>query len=262
MRRFGRWLLSDELVTTGSSLAFYAMLSLPPMILVALWAVGAVVPDSALDDLGRDVEGQAPDALPVGDVLRSLIDVATRSGAFSVLAALWPATTYGAALARAFSRVAPESDRQIRGWRGRLLALAIVALLPLLVAAALAIFSFGPDLLGSDDLALTLLAGVAAVAAFALVVALLFSLFQLRDTAPSDIALGALVTTGLQVVVTGGYVAYLELFADFESRYGASQLAVAVLLGLWLLLSNAVLLVGYRFMLRRCDRRQAAHAGS
>lgn len=246
---------SDELVTTGSSLAFYALLSLPPMVLIGLWAVGVVVPDGALDALGEDVEGQAPDALPVGNVVRGLVDVATRAGALSILAAVWPATAYGAALARAFTRVAPESEREIRGWRGRLLALAIIALLPLVVFAALAVFSFGPDLLGSDDVALSIAAGLAAVAVFTVVVAVLFSLFQLRDTTPSDVIVGAFVATGLQVAVTFGYVVYLKVFADFEAKYGASQLAVVVLLGLWLLLSNAVLLVAYRYMLRRCARR-------
>lgn len=258
VRRFGRWLTSDELFTTGSSLAFYALLSLPPMILIALWVVGAVVPDSALDSLGQDVEGQAPDALPVGDVVRGLIDVATRAGALSVLAAVWPATAYGAALARAFTTVAPESERRIQGWRGRLLTLAVIALLPVLVFAGLAVFSFGPRLLGTSGLPLTLAAGALAVLLFTGVVALIFSLFRLRDTAVSDIAVGALLTAGLQVLVTGGYVLYLELFADFEERYGSSQLALLVLLGLWLLLSNAVLLVGYRYMLRRCDRRLQA----
>lgn len=261
MRRFGRWLTSDELFTTGSSLAFYALLSLPPMILIALWVVGSFVPDSALDALGQDVEGQAPEALPVGDVVRGLVDVATRAGALSMAAAVWPATAYGAALARAFTRVAPDSDRQIRSWRGRLLTLAVIALLPLVVFAALAVFSFGPDVLGSTGLLLSLAAGLAAVVAFTLIVALVFALFQLRDTTPSDIAVGALTASGLQVLVTGGYVAYLELFADFEAKYGPSQLAVLVLLGLWLLMSNAVLLVSYRLMLRRCDRRREAAAG-
>lgn len=124
-----------------------------------------------------------------------------------------------------------------------------------MVFAALAVFSFGPDLLGSDDVVLSVAAGLAAVAALTVVVAMIFSSFQMRDTTPSDVAAGALVATGLQVVVTSAYVVYLELFADFQSKCGASQLAVVVLLGLWLLLSNAVLLVAYRYMLRRCARR-------
>lgn len=262
VRRFGRWLVSDELFTTGSSLAFYALLSLPPMVLIGLWVVSGFVDDSALQSLGQDVQDQAPDALPVGDVVRSLVDVATHVGWLSILTAVWPATAYGAALGRAFTCVAPESERSIRGWRGRLLSLAVIALLPLLVFTALAAFAFGPDLLGSDGTVFVFAAGAVAVVAFAVVVALIFTLYQLRDTTVSDVLLGAGLASGLQVLVTGGYVVYLTFFADFEETYGRSSLTVVVLLGLWLLLSNAVLLIAYRWMLRRCDRRQAAAQAS
>lgn len=258
VRRFGRWLVSDELFTTGSSLAFYALLSLPPMVLIGLWVVGVFVDDSALQGLGQDVEGQAPDALPIGNVVRSLVDVATQVGWLSILTAVWPATAYGAALGRAFTSVAPESQRSIRGWRGRLLSLAVIALLPLLVFVALAVFAFGPQLLGSGGLLFSLTAGTVAVVAFTGVVALIFTLYQVRDTTVSDVLLGAALASGLQVLVTGGYVLYLTFFADFEQKYGTSSLTVVVLLGLWLLLSNAVLLIAYRWMLRRCDRRQEA----
>jgi hypothetical protein len=92
VQRFGRWLIGDELFTTGSSLAFYALLSLPPMVLIGLWFVGVFVDDGSLQSLGQDVEGQAPDALPIGDVVRSLVDVATQVGWLSILAAVWPST--------------------------------------------------------------------------------------------------------------------------------------------------------------------------
>lgn len=46
----------------------------------------------ALDAAGLAVLHLPPDALPVGDVVRGLVDVATRVGALSVLAAVWPAT--------------------------------------------------------------------------------------------------------------------------------------------------------------------------
>jgi uncharacterized BrkB/YihY/UPF0761 family membrane protein len=258
VQRFGRWLVSDELFTTGSSLAFYALLSLPPMVLIGLWVVGGFVDDGSLQSLGRDVEGQAPEALPVGDVVRSLVDVATQVGWLSILAAVWPATAYGAALGRAFTAVAPESERSIRGWRGRLLSLAVIALLPLLVFVALAVFAFGPSLLGSDGILFAVAAGAVAVVAFTAVVALIFTLYQLRDTTVSDVLLGAALASAWQVLVTGGYVLYLTFLADFEEKYGRSSLTVVVLLGLWLLLSNAVLLISYRWMLRRCDRRQQA----
>lgn len=253
--RFGGWLRGDEFVTTSASLAFYAMVSLPPMALVALWAAGGVISESALQNLGSEVRGQAPDALPVGNAIRGLIDVAGRIGPMSALTAIWPATAYGAALARAFTRVTPDQQRQFGGWKGRLFALAIIAILPVVVFAALAVLYLGPRLLNSSGRPLTLAFAVASFVVLALIVALIFFLFRLRDTAPADIALCALITTGLEAAVTAGYIVYLEVFANFTERYGASFLATAVLLGLWLLLSNAVLLVGYRILLRRAVDR-------
>ncbi|MGY2079810.1 YihY/virulence factor BrkB family protein [Modestobacter sp. SYSU DS0657] len=256
--RFGRWLRSPELSTVSASLAFYAMISLPPMVLIAFWVAGVFVSDETLQGLGSEVDGQTPQQLPVGDVLRELIDIASQVGVFAVVGAVWPATAYGAALARAFSRVAPESQRRIQGWRGRLLALAIIAALPVVVFGALAALYLVPRLLGSGWW-LTALLGAGAFAVLTAVIGLVFALYRLRDAHWSDLAIGALTASGLVAVGTAGYLVYLEFFADFSQRYGSSWLATAVLLGLWLLLGNAVLLVGYRVMLRRALRRQNSH---
>ena len=182
LKRLWHWVTGQEFFTTSSSLAFYAMISIPPMALIALWVAGAVVPDSVLQDLGDDVDREAPDQLPVGDTLRDLFDVATRSGPLSVLAAIWPATAYGAALARAFAVVAPESERQIRGWKGRLLSLGILALMPLVVFGALAVLYVVPQLVDAPALLLRVVLAAAAAAAFGIVVAVIYSLFRVRDT--------------------------------------------------------------------------------
>lgn len=255
VRRFGRWVRGPEFFTVSSSLAFYAMISLPPMVLIAFWIAGAFVDEAALQGLGSEVDGQTPDQLPVGEVLVELIDVAGRTGPLAAVSAIWPATAYGAALARAFTQVAPDSERQIRGWRGRLLALVLIAVLPVVVFSALAALYLVPRLLGSGW-ELTALLGVGAFAVLTLVIALVYALFQLRDTRWQDVAVSALLAAGLVALATGGYLVYLEFFADFSERYGTTSLATAVLLGLWLLLANAVLLVGYRVMLRRAPRRQ------
>ncbi|WP_299959715.1 YihY/virulence factor BrkB family protein [uncultured Modestobacter sp.] len=253
--RFGRWVRGPEFFTVAASLAFYAMISIPPMVLIAFWIAGAFVDESTLQGLSDQVDGQTPDQLPVGDVLRELVDIAGQAGPLAVVTAAWPATAYGAALARAFTQVAPESERQIRGWRGRLLALVLIAVLPLVVFSALAALYVVPRFFGSGW-AFTALLGLGTFVLLTLVIALVYALFQLRDTRWHDVALGALIAAGLVAVTTGGYLVYLRFFADFSDRYGTSSLATAVLLGLWLLLGNAVLLVGYRLMLRRAIRRQ------
>jgi uncharacterized BrkB/YihY/UPF0761 family membrane protein len=253
IRRFVGWLRSPEFVTTSSSLAFYAMISLPPMVLLAFWIAGWFVDESSLQDLGTQVTSSAPDQLPVADVLRSLIDVAAATGPLAAVAAFWPATTYGAALARAFNAIAPESERRIRGWKGRLLALVIIAALPFAVFSGLATLYVVPRLLGAG-LGLQLALGLGTLLLVALVIALIYGLFELWETRWHDVAIGAATATGLVALSTGGYLLYLE-FADFTQRYGPTALATAVLLALWLLLGNAALITGYRVMSRRARER-------
>ncbi len=259
VRRFVSWLRSPEFVTTSSSLAFYATISLPPMVLLGFWVAGWFVDDSALRDLGTQVEDQAPDQLPVADVLRGLIDAAARIGPVAAVAAVWPATTYGAALARAFTEVAAESEREMAGWKGRALALVIVAVLPVVVFSGLASIYVVPRLLDSG-FALRVVLWAGSLLVLALVVALIYVLFRLRDTRWTDVVLGAGTASALVALTTAGYLVYLE-FADFGSRYGASVLATAVLLGLWLLLGNAALITGYRVMSRRSQRRTRGPRG-
>jgi uncharacterized BrkB/YihY/UPF0761 family membrane protein len=261
VRRTVEWLRSSEFVVTSSSLAFYAMLSLPPMILIAFWVAGGVADESALRDLGQQVDSQTPDRLPVAAVLRELIEVAARTGPVAVLAAAWPATTYGAALARAFSSIAPGQQRRMRSWRGRLLALAVIAVLPLVVFSGLAALYVLPRLLGSGWPLRAALA-VGALVVLTAVIAFVYWLFELDDSRWDDLLVGAGTATTLVALSTGGYLIYLE-FAAVTERYGTTALATAVLLGLWLLLGNAALLVGYRLVQRREQRRRGGsdHGG-
>ncbi|WP_175484195.1 YihY/virulence factor BrkB family protein [Modestobacter sp. DSM 44400] len=254
MQQFVGWLRSPEFVTTSSSLAFYALISLPPMVLLGFWIAGWFIDESTLADLGTEVDSRSPDQLPAADVLRALIEVAARTGPVAAVAAIWPATTYGAALARAFTAVAPQAQRRIRGWRGRLLALVLIATVPLVVFSGLAALYLVPQVVGQGRL-LTVALVAGALLILGVMIGLLYSLFRLRETGIGDVVVGAATATGLVSVTTAGYVLYLQ-YADFTERYGATGLATAVLLGLWLLLGNAALLVGYRLMLKRAARRQ------
>jgi uncharacterized BrkB/YihY/UPF0761 family membrane protein len=189
----------------------------------------------------------------VAGILRGLIDLAGRIGPVAAVAAVWPATTYGAALARAFTAIAPKAQRRIRGWRGRLLALVLVAVLPMVVFSGLAALYVVPRLLGSGP-GLTIALGIGALLVLCSLIALVYVLFRLWDTRWDDVLVGAGSATAAVAATTVGYVVYLR-FADLTARYGATALATAVLLGLWLLLGNAALLAGYRLMSRRARRR-------
>lgn len=252
VRTFLTWLRSPEFVTTSASLAFYALISLPPMVLLGFWVAGLAVDQSDLQHLGDAVGAQAPQQLRLAGLLRTLIGVSAQIGPVAAVAAVWPATTYGAALARAFTAIAPKAQRRIRGWRGRLLALVLIAVLPLAVFSGLATLYLVPRLLGSG-IGLRIALALGALVLLLALISLIYVLFQLWDTRWDDVLVGAGSATAAVAVTSAGYLLYLR-YTDLGARYGA-VLATAVLLGLWLLLGNAALLAGYRLMSRRARRR-------
>jgi uncharacterized BrkB/YihY/UPF0761 family membrane protein len=250
------WFTGDEFFTTSSSLAFYALISIPPMTIIALWIAGGFVDADQLRELGEELSDGAPDELEIHEIVAGLIEVATSVGWVSVLTAFWPATAYGAALAKGFGMIASEPERDVKGWKGRILSLGVVALLPMAVFGAIALSFLGPRLLGAGGLALRALFLLAAAALYFVVVLLVFRLFRVRDETLGDLFLGAGLATLGQAGLTVGYLLYLQFGADFEETYGRSSLAIVVLLALYLLFSNALLLSCYRYILRRCHERQ------
>jgi YihY family inner membrane protein len=254
LRRLATWIRSDEALSTAASLAFFALISLPPSALIGLWIVGAFAGDGRIEQLGERVATMAPGDLQADNMIVGLVDVATKLGWVSIAAALWPATAYGADLARAFDRLTPTGRRPMDGLRGRALVIVIIALLPLLVLTALMLVLFLPQVLG-EDLAPRLLgyalAAVVVIAGLTGFLALLYDLFS-----PADVGYRAALTGGAYAAVaiaaiSIGYVVYLRLGANFEERYGSSAFATVILLGLWLYLTNGALIGGYKTALMR-----------
>jgi YihY family inner membrane protein len=254
VRNLATWIRSDEALSTAASLAFFALISLPPSALIGLWIAGAVAGEARIETLGERVASMAPGDLEADNMIVGLVDVATTLGWVSVLAALWPATAYGADLARAFDRLTPTGRRPLDGIRGRVLVIVVIALLPLLVLAALLLVLFIPQLMG-EELALRLagyaVAAVAAVAAMTGFLALLYDLFSPADVGYRAALTGGAYAAGAITAISIGYAVYLRVGADFTDRYGSSAFATVILLGLWLYLTNGALLGGYKTSLLR-----------
>src|SRR5690348_4791505 len=70
VRRFERWARGPELSMTSASLAFYALVSLPPMVLVAFWLAGMVASDEQLAGLVDEMGRRAPAELPLDGLVR------------------------------------------------------------------------------------------------------------------------------------------------------------------------------------------------
>lgn len=252
------WARSDEFLLTAASLAFFALVSLPPTALIAFWIAGSVAGDERVRQLGDQLAAAVPQQASGDTLLVQLVDVATALGWTSLVAAVWPATAYGAGLARAFDRLTPSGRRRMDGLRGRALVVLLIALLPLLVLGALLLVVLGPRIAG--EAALVRLLALAAAGALALVtmtaiLGLLYALFSPTHVGAGAAARGGAWAAAAVTLISVGYAVYLRVGANFEERYGSSAFAAVVLLALWLYLANGALIVGYKVALQHADAR-------
>lgn len=255
-RRLTQWIVSDESRSTAASLAFFSLVSLPPSTLIALAIAGRIAGEDRIEQLGERVASIAPGELDADNMIVELVELGTTLGWVSLLTVLWPATAYGADLARAFDRLTPTGRRPMDGIRGRVLVIALIALLPLVVLGALVLVLFLPQSLGDEPLVRVggyALAAAVIVAALSGFLALLYNLFSPAKVGMGSALRGGGSAAGAITVISTGYVIYLRFGANFDQQYGSSAFAAVILLGLWLYLSNSALITGYKTALIKAD---------
>ena len=245
---------ADDVFLYAAALAFYGLISVAPLVVVALWVTALVVGSDQVHHVADDLARLAPSSLGVDAALERVANLSTTLGLVAVASALWPATAYGAALVRVLDRVA--GDREAAGLRGRGAALLLVSLVPVLVLCSLLAGYAGAATLGDSPAEVALGLAFALALSFSATVAAVAVIYKVFPRTPPswrETLGGALVAAGCIAVLSVGYVAYLRLGANFEQRYASDALAAVVLLGVWLYASNIALLVGYRIARRRIE---------
>jgi len=101
-------LLIDELEETdvllyASGLAFYALVSVVPLVIVIMWVVSVILGDERVHAFAQELARVTPEGLGADQALERVAALGTQIGLPAVIAALWPATAYGAGLSRACS---------------------------------------------------------------------------------------------------------------------------------------------------------------
>jgi membrane protein len=243
---------ADDVFLYSAALAFYGLISVAPLVVVALWITSLVVGPAQVDQAAAELARFSPEALGADRALERVADLGTRLGLVAVVAALWPATAYGSALVGVLDRLA--GDRDATGLRRRGVALLLVCLAPVLVLASLVASYAGATALG--DTPLEVAGGFAGglVFGFGATFVTVGFIYRVLPRTPLDrhsTIHGALIAAGCISVLSVIYVAYLRLGANFERRYASDALAAVVLLGLWLFAANTALLIGYRAAHRR-----------
>jgi membrane protein len=245
----------DDILLLAAGLAFYAAVSLVPLVLLILSIVSMILGDQRVKELADLVGRVAPKSLGADQFVRHIATVATRTSIVAFLTGLWPATSYGAGLVRAFDDLSPTGDRRAQGLRGR--GLALILLIPVFVLGALIGSYAASQALGSSGLAvaasmvLALLGGFLGAAAG---LVLIYWIFPPERLGWRAILTATGVTAGATAVLSLIFTLYLSLGADFEEHYATSGLGVFILTAVWLFLANVMLLVGYKIALERRGR--------
>ena len=255
LRRVLRHVHEDRLPLLSAGIAFFAVLSIAPVLVTALSVYGAVnTPEQALAQLS-DVADSLPPALEVvvADQLTSITtastQVLTRRGITALLLALWTATAATTSLIDALTLTYHEADT--RPMRSRTaLALLLVLSGALLVGAVIAgIGVLSRALVGAPD-GIRAAAGVLVWVGLALLMAA--SLAVLYRVAPDRrraqwhwISWGAVTATVLWVLVSLALFAYVSRLGTYESTYGS--LAGVAISMLWLWLTVLLILLGAAF---------------
>jgi membrane protein len=262
----------DDCPTMAAALSYYTVFSLPPLLVLLLTLLGAVLDPQ---DIQGTIEAQMRDAMGTGgaDQVRTILANADRPGAgglvpaiLSVVALLLGATgVFGqlqAALNKAWG-VAPDPDKggiktmlvkRVFGI-GMVLGLAFILLVSLVVSAMLS--AFGEELgrflpSGLSAPVLEAINFVASLAVIALLFGAIFKVLPDAEIAWRDVAVGAVVTALLFVAGKFALGLYLGRSNPGEAFGAAGALALMLV---WIYYSSMIVLLGAEFTQVWAERR-------
>lgn len=240
----------EDLALFAAGLAFYALVSVAPLVIVVLWITSAVLGDERVQHVARSLEEVAPQSIGADKALTEVAKLGSQIGFVSLVVGIWPASSYGAGLVRAFDTLSPRPGRNLKGLRGR--ALALFVLMPAFVLGGLASSYAGTALLGQEGLGLFLgwvLGLLFGFAGAALALVLIYRIFPPDPLGWRSIWRATVVAGAGVSLLSLGFSIYLSVGANFKDHYATSGVAGIVLLAVWLFLSNVLLLVGYKVAL-------------
>jgi membrane protein len=245
----------EDLLLFGGALAFHALVSIAPLTIAVLWITSLFLGDAEIQRFAETLGRAAPDGLGAGDAFAGVARLGTEIGLPALIAGLWPATAYGAGVRRGFARLAGEKKR-LKGLRGR--GLLLVVLLPLFVIGVLLGSYIGTTIVeweGIGRVAALLAALIVGFAAGSVSIALLYRIFTSKPLSWSSIRRATFWTAGAISGASLLFTLYLTVGANFQEHFVTSGVAGIVLLGVWLYISNALLLMGYQLALEYEKRK-------
>ena len=250
--RVGRLVFVERLPLLSAGIAFFAVLSIAPVLVTALSVYGAVnTPQQALDQLSTmagmlppELEGVAADQLTT--ITTASTQVLTRRGLTALLFALWTATAATSSLIEALSVAYHEKETRSLGRRTGLALLFVLGGALLLGAVIAAAGVVSRSLVGTSDMVRTGAQALVWVGVGALMVGVLAVLYRLgpdrRHARWRWISWGAGGATVLWLLTSAALFAYVQRLGTYESTYGS--LAGVAISMFWLWISVLLVLLG------------------
>jgi membrane protein len=233
----------------AAGLTFYAGIAVVPLLVLSLALTSWLTSAQAIRELTGRLAAVLPADLGAPAALTRLTEAGVTLPPWQGLLTLLPISLYGEGLRRALLRFSPAPDR-FTAWRGRLLALPLVAVTPLLLYPLLQAGRFLADLHERPGTGAAV-AGVA-VGYYAVLGVLILPLaWGFRVVAVGRLSWSA-VLTGAFLTAAGlsgflqGFVLFLALPLDLGAPFGGLDVVGGVVaVGFWLFLLHLVVLAGW-----------------
>ncbi|UOY00748.1 YhjD/YihY/BrkB family envelope integrity protein [Blastococcus sp. PRF04-17] len=263
-----RRLEGRDLALIAAGLTFYAGIAVVPLLVLAFALTARLTSAGEVRALGDRLAELLPAELGAPDAVQRLVTAGVELTLLGGLLALLPMSFYGEGLRRALLRFSSRREG-LTGWRGRLGALPVALVTPLLLYPLLLTVPLMANLAETGGFAAT--TGRIAVGFYAVLAALAVPLAwgfrvvgagRVRWTA---LAAGALFTAACVSGFLQGFVLFLALPIDLGAPFGGLVVVGGVVaVGLWLFALHLVVLCGWlatQALDELLERRSAAAAG-
>jgi membrane protein len=254
LRRLVNEIIDDDVTDIGAMMAYYAVLSLFPMLVFIVTMALLVIDPATIHEGVLIATRTLPESARqlISEQVSNFINAADAGfaiGSFAI--ALWGASRGAASLGGALDRITKRVETR-PWWKRQLIALAVTIGVALMIVGALGLLVLGPTLghyvadrfgLGAAfDIAWEI--GRWVGAGFLVMLVWAIAYHYLPDTkAPFRLfTTGSFVGIAMWIAISVGFNFYLTHWASYETTYGTLGGAIVFLTWLWL--SNIALLVG------------------
>jgi membrane protein len=242
-------LRGHDVALVAAGLTFYSGIAIVPSLLLAIRIAALISSPETIASLGERIAEVLPEPLGAPDAVRRLVEAGLDLTWLGALIAVFPASFYGEGLRRAFLRFVDDDDTFV-GWRGRLLVLPLLVVIPVLLYLLLLVSPTLSRLSSQGGAAATVAGVVVGFFTVWLVLAVPIA-WTFRVVAPgrlswTAIIIGALATSSFVSGFLQGFVLFLAIPVDLGAPFGGlAVIGAVVAVGFWLFVLHVVVLVGY-----------------